>query len=82
MLKRKLLEYVGTGKEAMKIIDRVRERFDAIDSIPQKYRSHVEDAYMDALHAVFYVSLAIGVCAMIASTLMREHKLHSTLDRK
>lgn len=82
VLKSKLLEYIGTGKEAMKIIDRVRERFDAIDSIPQEYRSHVEDAYMDALHAVFYVSLAMGVCAMITSTLMKEHKLHSTLDRK
>lgn len=82
VLGKKLIEYIGTGKEAMEIIDKVRERFDAIDSIPPEYTGRVKDAYMDALHAVFYVSLAIGVCALISSTFMREHKLHNTLDRK
>lgn len=82
VLKRKLLVYLGDGKEARKIIDRVREKFDAIDNIPPEYIGRVKDAYMDALHAVFYASLAMGICAMIASSLMREHKLHSTLDRK
>lgn len=82
VLKTKLQEYLGTGEEAMKIIDKVRERFDAIDSIPPEYTGRVKGAYMDAIHAVFYVSLAMGVCAMIASALMREHKLHSTLNRK
>lgn len=82
VLGNKLVEYIGTGKEAMKIINKVRERFDAIDSVPPEYIGRVKDAYMDALHAVFYVSLAIGICAMISSSLMREYKLHSTLNRK
>lgn len=82
ILKRRLVEYLGDGEEAKKIISRVREKFDAIDSIPPEYTGRVKDAYMDALHAVFYASLAMGFCAMIACSLMREHKLHSTLDRK
>lgn len=82
VLKRKLLEYLGDGEKAREIIDKVRERFDAIDTIPPEYTSRVKDAYMDALHAVFYVSLGMGALGMIASTFMKEHKLHKTLDRK
>ncbi|KAI5852836.1 major facilitator superfamily domain-containing protein [Morchella snyderi] len=81
VLKRRLVTYLGNGEEARRIIGQVRERFDAIDSIPGEYVGRVRGAYMDALHAVFYASLGMGILAMVCAAWMREHKLHKTLDR-
>lgn len=81
VLKKRLVAYLGNSEEARRIIGLVRERFDAIDSIPGEYVGRVRGAYMDALHAVFYASLGMGILAMVCAAWMREHKLHKTLDR-
>jgi MFS family permease len=82
VLARRLREYLGDGKEAADVIRKVRERFGEFEGLPERWKGLVALAYMDALHAVFWTSLALGVAAIICCSFMRENVLHKTLDRK
>ncbi|CUS08350.1 unnamed protein product [Tuber aestivum] len=82
VLVRQLRAHLGSGEDAEAIIRRLRERFDEFDKLSEVWKGKAALAYMDALHAVFWTALGLGVLAFVCYTQVREHKLHKTLDRK
>lgn len=82
VLARQLRAHLGDSDEAAEVIRKVRERFDEFAGLPERWKGLVALAYMDALHAVFWSALALGVAAMICCAFLRENVLHRTLDRK
>ena len=82
VLKEQLRRRIGDWEGAEKIIPRVRDSLEEIKKLPLEWRLAVTDAYMDALRAVFVTCLGLGVVGFICSLWMKEHKLHSNLQRK
>ena len=82
VLVRKLRVHLGSGGEVEGIIQRLRERFDEFDKLPEVWKEKAALAYMDALHAVFWTAFGLGVLAFVCYMYVREHTLHKTLDRK
>jgi MFS family permease len=82
VLVRRLGAHLGNGDEAADIIRKVRERFEEFEGLPERWKGLVALAYMDALHAVFWTSLGLGIAAVFCCAFMRENVLHKTLDRK
>ncbi|KAK9465335.1 major facilitator superfamily domain-containing protein [Lipomyces arxii] len=71
-----------TGPGADAIIDLVSNSVEAIADLPPEYKLSVTQSYLDAVHAVLYASAFFSVCAAIASMTMKEHVLHSTVNRR
>ncbi|KAG0644784.1 major facilitator superfamily-domain-containing protein [Tuber brumale] len=82
VLVRQLRVHLGSGEEVEGIIQRLRERFDEFDKLPEVWKGKAALAYMDALHAVFWTAFGLGILAFVCCAHLREHTLHKTLDRK
>ncbi|KAA8902059.1 hypothetical protein TRICI_005947 [Trichomonascus ciferrii] len=80
VLKTQLYENVH-GEKADAIIKKVLDSVDAIRQIPIEYQPAVIASYNVASKVVLSTALAMGVLSVICSALMREHKLHSTIER-
>lgn len=67
-------------------IKRIRNSLDGLKQgyhFPQGWsRDVVLDCYMDALRGAFFSGLGIAVLAALSGLGMKEHRLHSKLDRK
>lgn len=73
---------LGASPAAREIVERVLRDFTEVAKVRGPWREVVVGAYMDALRAVFGVAFAMGTLALLSAAMMREHKLHKTLDRK
>ncbi|RPA96842.1 MFS general substrate transporter [Choiromyces venosus 120613-1] len=82
VLVKQLHVHLGSGGEAEGIIQKLRERFDEFEKLPEVWKGKAALAYMDALHAVFWTAFGLGVLAFVCCAYIREHTLHRTLDRK
>jgi len=82
ILKMKLWATLGHREGAAEIISRLRDSLDEIGKLPLDLREEVRGVYMDALRGVFLTTLGISVVGALVSLAMREHKLHSNLERK
>lgn len=82
ILKMRLWATLGDQRGASEIIGRVRDSLDEIGKLPTDLRGEVRGAYMDALRGVFLTTLGISALGALVSLAMREHKLHSNLERK
>ncbi len=82
ILKMKLWGTLGNREGAAEIVGRLRDSFDEIGKLPRDLRVEVRGAYMDALRGVFLTTLGLSVMGALVSLAMREHKLHSNLERK
>ncbi|KAI5778364.1 major facilitator superfamily domain-containing protein [Geopyxis carbonaria] len=77
-----LLKNLGNSSIATDIIDRITQDFEEVLKLEGPWKTPVVDAYMQALHSVFYVTFGLGLIAMMTTALLKEHKLHRTLDRQ
>jgi MFS family permease len=82
VLKMKLWATLGGRQGAADIIGRLRDSLDEIGKLPLELRVEVRGAYMDALRGVFLTTLGLSVMGALVSLAMREHKLHSNLERR
>ncbi len=82
VLKMKLWATLGGREGAADIIGRLRDSLDEIGKLPLELRMEVRGAYMDALRGVFLTTLGLSVMGALVSLAMREHKLHSNLERR
>lgn len=72
---------LGDSDAAREVISRVLRDFgEVLKEGP--WKELVVGAYMDALRTVFATAFALGTLGMFATAMMKEHKLHTTLDRK
>ncbi|KAI5814938.1 multidrug resistance protein fnx1 [Pyronema omphalodes] len=81
-LRSNLLKRLGDSEAAKEVIDKVLEDFSEIGNVPEKWKVPVVEAYMGSVRLVFITAFAFGVLGVITTVMMREHKLHSTLNRK
>ncbi|KAL7266748.1 hypothetical protein RUND412_010687 [Rhizina undulata] len=82
VVRRRLWEALGDSEEARKVIRSVLEDFDAVGRLEGVLKTKVEEAFMGALHAVFWVAFGFGVLALLCFLGVKENVLHKRLDRK
>ncbi|KAK9375762.1 major facilitator superfamily domain-containing protein [Lipomyces chichibuensis] len=70
------------GSDAEEVINGILKSVDAVKSLPPYLIPVVREAYLDASRAVFVLCCLLGVATAAMAMLMREHVLHSTLDRR
>ena len=74
-LRTQLRENLKSGKEADKIVDRVRQSLDYIKKLEPHTREIVGRCYQKATSASFSLSIAFVGTALVASLWMKEKKL-------
>lgn len=82
ILKADLWSKFGDYKDAERIIGQIRDDVDFAKTLGPKWQKGVVDSYEDALQGVWVVVLGLAVLGAVSSLFMREHVLHSKLDRK
>ncbi|KAK9431223.1 major facilitator superfamily domain-containing protein [Lipomyces doorenjongii] len=70
------------GSDAEAVINRILKSVDEVKALPPYLIPVVREAYLDASRAVFVLCCLLGVATAAMAMLMREHVLHSTLDRR
>lgn len=68
----------GAGEEIKKIAD----SFDEMRHLPPHWRQAVLSSCMDSLHSVFITCLVLAIMAFGCQIFVRQHQLHSSLERK
>lgn len=82
MLNKQLWALLGDLPGGAEVISRVKSDLEEIQNLPHDWTELVMGAYMNALRGVFLTTLALGILGMLASLAMREHVLHTKLQRK
>lgn len=82
MLSARLWARIGDKDGAADIIAQVRDSIGAIQHLSDKWRGGVLDAYMDALRGVWITTLGMTMIGAVIGLFMREHVLHTNLQRK
>lgn len=81
VLNSKLWERFGDYPGAAEEIARIRNNIAELRHLPDGWYEGVIKSFMDAFHAVFLTLLGITVLGLVCVSLMRQHTLHSTMDR-
>lgn len=68
--------------DADRVIARLRDSVDYIKQVPDGWYDGVMDSYIGAFRATWFASLGLAILGAVISLGMREHKLHSNLERK
>lgn len=74
-----LVQRLGTGKEAKKVIEKVTRDFGEVVKLDEQWRMKVEDGFMSSLRVVFFVATMAGLAALGAAAVIRELTLHRKL---
>lgn len=82
ILKARLWDRFGDEPGAADQIKRIRDDLDALKHLPEGWYDGVIDSFVEAFRGVWLTMLALAVGALICVSLMRQHTLHSTLDRR
>ena len=83
ILKNALWRKFGREDDAWSIIGRLRGNLKEIKYLPRGgwMMQDAEDAYMEALRGVFWTIFTLAAVGTVASLFMREHRLHTRMDR-
>lgn len=82
ILKFELWEKFGERDGAADVIKRIRDSFDEINRLPPGWKQGVTETYMEAVRGVFLTATGIALLALLCQGFVKEHKLHSTLERR
>ncbi|KAK9465235.1 major facilitator superfamily domain-containing protein [Lipomyces arxii] len=69
------------GPDAANIIERVKDSIDEVKNLPAEMQQLVINSYLDGIRAVFILATVLSVLCAGMSFLMKEHKLHGTIER-
>lgn len=81
VLNEKLWDIFGEYPDAAKQIGRIRNDITELKHLPDGWYEGVIESFMGAFHAVFLTLLGMVIAGLVCVSLMRQHTLHSTLDR-
>lgn len=81
ILKVRLWDRFGDYPNAAEEIRRIRDSLEELKHLPDGWFDGVIQSYIEAFRGVWLTMLALAVGALVCISLMREHKLHSTLSR-
>lgn len=82
ILKKGLWARFGDFPDADGIIRRIRDDIGDISHLPDEWSGGVKDTYMEALRGVWFLIAGLAIIGSITSLFMKQHTLHSKLDRK
>lgn len=81
VLKNELWSRFGDLPGAADEIKRIRDDIDELHRLPEGWYDGVAAAFNEAFRSVWFTLVGLGVLAVISVSLMKQHKLHSTLAR-
>jgi hypothetical protein len=81
VLNDKLWDRFGDYPDAAKQIARIRNDITELKHLPEGWYEGVIKSFMDGFHAVFLTLLGMAIIGLVCISLMRQHTLHSTLER-
>jgi hypothetical protein len=82
LLKSGLWSRFADFPDAAERIARIRDDLRELDHLPIEWRQGVIDAFMEAFRGVWLTMLGLSLAALVCVSLMRQHTLHSTLERR
>ncbi|KAI1391081.1 MFS general substrate transporter [Hypoxylon trugodes] len=81
VLKTELWERFGDLPGAADEIHRIRDDLDELKHLPGGWYDGVIASFMEAFRSVWFAMVGLSLLALISVSLMKQHKLHSTLAR-
>ncbi|KAI0525314.1 major facilitator superfamily domain-containing protein [Xylaria bambusicola] len=82
VLKEKLWERFGDLPGAAEEIKRIRDDIDELKHLPEGWHDGVAASLQEAFQSVWFTLVGLAAIAVVTVSLMKQHKLHSTLARK
>ncbi|PNP84645.1 hypothetical protein FNYG_02274 [Fusarium nygamai] len=82
ILKARLWDRFGAEPGAADEIRRIRDDLDEIKHLPEGWYDGVISSFVEAFRGVWLTLLAFAIIGLICISLMRQHTLHSTLERR
>ncbi|KAF7560969.1 hypothetical protein G7046_g3172 [Stylonectria norvegica] len=82
VLKAQLWERFGNEPDAAEEIRRIRNDLNQLKHLPEGWHDGVISSFMEAFRSVWLTLLGISLLSLISISLMRQHTLHSTLERR
>ncbi|KAL5604081.1 hypothetical protein BROUX41_002070 [Berkeleyomyces rouxiae] len=82
ILSNRLWAVFGAEPDAAAIIERMAKSIDSLHDLPASWQRPAMAAYMQAFRGVWFSMFGIGLAGLVCVCLMKEHHLHSTLDRR
>ncbi|KAF9881218.1 major facilitator superfamily transporter [Colletotrichum karsti] len=82
VLKNRLWDRFGDYPDAAEIIGRIRDDLDELKHLPPGWKTGVIDSFMEAFRSVWFTMLGMSLLALVFISMMRQHVLHSTLERR
>ncbi|OTB11449.1 hypothetical protein K445DRAFT_68281 [Daldinia sp. EC12] len=81
VLKSELWSRFGNFPGAAEEIKRIRDDLDELKHLPDGWYDGVIASFMEAFRSVWFMMLGLVLLELVCISLMRQHKLHSTLSR-
>lgn len=81
VLKLQLWERFGSLPGAAEEISRIRDDLDELNHLPEGWYDGVMASFMEAFRSVCFLLLVLALLGLASVSLMKQHKLHSTLSR-
>ncbi|KAK6952008.1 hypothetical protein Daesc_006534 [Daldinia eschscholtzii] len=81
VLKSELWSRFGKFPGAAEEINRIRDDLDELKHLPDGWYDGVIASFMEAFRSVWFMMLGLVLLELVCISLMRQHKLHSTLSR-
>lgn len=82
ILKARLWERFGDEPGAADEIRRIRDDLDEVRHLPDGWYDGVISSFVEAFRGVWLTLLAFAILALICISLMKQHTLHSTIERR
>ncbi|KAL2760706.1 hypothetical protein ACRALDRAFT_2024634 [Sodiomyces alcalophilus JCM 7366] len=68
--------------DAAKWISRIRDDLDELKNLPEGWKEGVMDSFIEAFRGVWLTILGISLLALVSLSFMKQHTLHSNLERR
>ena len=81
VLKTQWWERFGDLPDAAEEIRRIRDDLDELKHLPKGWHDGVIASFMEAFRNVWFTMLGLVILGLISISLMKQHKLHTTLSR-
>ncbi|KAM0348050.1 hypothetical protein ACHAPU_004553 [Fusarium lateritium] len=82
ILKARLWERFGDQPGAADEIRRIRDDLDEVNHLPDGWYDGVISSFVEAFRGVWLTLLAFAILALISISLMKQHTLHATIERR
>lgn len=82
ILKARLWDRFGDEPGGADEIKHIRDSLDRLKHLPEGWHDGVIDSFMEAFRGVWLTMLALAIGGLICVSMIKQHTLHSTLDRR